>query len=94
VVDRIGHDFWHILDSVQVHCNIQSDIHLVKDHRYHKRMKHVNVRYHKICKWVIDDKVIDLMKINTKKNTADMMTQTIPVEKFRAPLNFIHVLQR
>jgi len=42
----------------------------------------------------LDDKVIDLLKINTKKNPVDMMAKTIPMEKFRASLNFIKVLQR
>jgi len=41
----------------------------------------------------VDDKVIDLVKISTKKNPADMMTKTIPV-KFRASLNFIKIIQR
>jgi len=42
----------------------------------------------------VDAKVIDLVKICTKKNPKDMMTKTIPVKKFRAFLNFIKVLQR
>ena len=50
--------------------------------------------YHKIRQWVMDDKVIDLVKINTKKNPAIMMTKTIPVEKFRTSLNFIKILQK
>ena len=37
-----------IQDSVRVHCDNQSAIHLAMDHRYHKRMKHIDVRYHKI----------------------------------------------
>ena len=49
---------------------------------------------HKIRQWVVDDKVIDLVKIGMKKNPTDMMTKTIPVEKFRAFLNFIMVLQK
>ena len=83
-----------IHNLVQVHCDSQSAIHLAKVHRHHKRMKHIDVRYHKICQWVVDDKVIDLVKISTKKNLADIMTKIIPVEKFRASLNFIKVLQR
>jgi len=83
-----------IQDLVRVHCDSHNAIHLAKDHRYHKRTKHIDVRYHKIRQWVVDDKVIDLVKISTKKNPADMMTKTIPVEKFRASLNFIKVLQR
>jgi len=51
------------------------------------------VRYYNIRQWVVDDKVIDLVKINMKKNPADMMTKTIPVEKLRAFLNFIKILK-
>ena len=47
------------------------------------------MRYYKIRLWIMDDKVIDLVKVSTKKNSADMMTKTIPVEKFKASLNFI-----
>ena len=42
------------------------------------------MRYHKIRQWVMDDKVIDLVKISTKKNPANMITKTIPMVKFRA----------
>jgi len=35
-------------DSVRVHCDSQSAIHLAKDHMYHKRTKHIDVRDHKI----------------------------------------------
>ena len=81
-----------VQDSVRIYCNSQSAIHLAKDHGYHKRTKHTDVRYHKIRQWIVDDKVIDLIKISTKKNPTDKMTKTIPVEKFRASLNFIKVL--
>ena len=77
-----------IQDSIRVHCDSQNAIYLAKDHRYHKRMKHIDVRFHKIHQWVVDDIVIDLIKISTKKNPADMIMKTIPVEKFRASLNF------
>jgi len=38
-----------IHDSVHVYCDNQSAIHLSKDHRYHKRTKHIDVRYDMIC---------------------------------------------
>ena len=41
-----------------------------------------------------DDNMIDLVNISTKKNPARMMKKTIPVEKFKASLNFIKILQR
>ena len=68
-----------IHDSVRVHCDSQSAIHLAKDYRHHKRTKHIDVRYHKIRQWVVDDKVIDLVKISTKKNPADMIMKIILV---------------
>ena len=57
-------------------------------------MKYIDVRYHKIRQLVMDNKVIDLVKISMKKNPADMITKTIPMEKFRASLNFIKILQK
>ena len=57
-------------------------------------MKHIDVTYHKIRQWVIDDKEIDLVKISTKKNPAHMMRKTIPVGKFGVSLNFIKGLLR
>jgi len=86
--------FGIIQDSVQVYSDSQSAILLAKDHMYHKRIKHLDVRYHMIHHWVVFENVIDLVKINTKKNLADIMIKTTPVEKFRASLNFINVLQK
>jgi len=90
---RLVETFSIIHDSVQVHCDSQSAIHLAKDHMYHKRTEHIDVRYNKIRQWVVNHQVIDLVKINTKKNPADMMMKTIPVEKFRSSLNFVKVFQ-
>jgi len=61
---------------------------------HHKRIKPIDMRYHKIYQWFANEKLIDLVKINTRKNPSYMMTKTSPVEKFRASLNFIKVLQR
>ena len=40
--------FGIIQDSLRVHCNNQSVIHLIKQHIYHKQTRHIDVRYHKI----------------------------------------------
>ena len=85
--------FGIIQDLAQVYSDSQSVIHLAKDYRYHKRTKHIDVKYHRIRHWIVLENVIDLVKISTKKNPVDMIIKTIPVEKFRASLNFINVLQ-
>jgi len=61
---------------------------------HYKRIKYIDMRYHKICQWVIDNKVINLVKTSTKKNLADMITQTILMEKLRASMNFTQVVQK
>ena len=66
---RLIKTFGIIQDSVQIHCDSQSAIHLAKDHMYHKKSKHIDVRYHKMRQQVVDDKVIDLMKISKKKSS-------------------------
>ena len=81
-----------IQDSVWLHYDSHSAIHLAKDHRYHKLTKHIDVRFHKIRQCIVDDKVIDLKKFSAKKNPVDTITKTIPVEKFKTSLNFIKVL--
>ena len=85
--------FGIIHDSVQVYCDVTvkvrySSLRIMvsqadKAHWYEVSM----IRY-----WVVVENIIDLVKIDTKKNPIDMMATTIPVEKFRASLNFINIL--
>jgi len=92
VVERIGRDFWYNIGFSSGSLQ-QSECYSSCEESYvSQEDKHIDVRYHKLCQWVVDDKMIDLVKINTKKNSTDMMTKAIPVEKFRASLNFIKVL--
>jgi len=55
VAEKIGQEFCHHMDSLQVHCDSQNIIHLAKDHMYHKQTKHIDVKYHKIHQRVIND---------------------------------------
>lgn len=34
--------------GVQLHCDCQSSIYLTNNHVYHTRVKHIDVRFHKI----------------------------------------------
>ena len=45
---RLVEPFSIIQNSVRLHCDSQSAIHLIKDHMYHKQTKYINVRYDKI----------------------------------------------
>jgi len=47
VIEKFFEIFDIMQDSVRFHCDSHSAIFLAKDHRYHKRTKHIDVRYHK-----------------------------------------------
>ncbi|RDX96550.1 hypothetical protein CR513_20783, partial [Mucuna pruriens] len=58
-------------------------IHLGKNSTFHSRSKHIDVRYH----WIrdaLDAKLLELAKIHTDDNDANMMTKVVPRGKFEA----------
>ena len=77
-------------DSMVLHCDSQSAIHLAKNHVYRARTKHIVVRYHKIREWVLSGD-ISLSKILTSENAADMLTKPAPTDKFKHCLDLIGV---
>lgn len=86
MVEQLGFE----QNSMLVHCDSQSAIYLAKNHVYHSRTKHIDIRYHKIREWISNGK-ISLMKIHTKENAADMLTKPIPRDKFKHCLDLIHL---
>ena len=77
--------FVNELGSVQkryvLYCDSQSVIHLGKNPTFHGRSKHIDVKYHWI-RDVLDSKLIELEKIHTDDNGADMFTKALPRAKF------------
>ena len=70
--------FGIIQDSIQIYCDSQSAIHLVKDRKYYKRTKHIDVRYHMIRQSVAVENVIDLIKIRTKEESSRHIDKNHP----------------
>ena len=77
-------------DSMVLHCDSQSAIHLVKNQVYCARTKHIVVRYHKIREWVSSCD-ISLSKILTSENASNMLTKSVPTDKFKHCLDLIGV---
>ena len=65
-----------------IHYDSQSALHLARDQMYHERTKYVDVRYHFI-RDLLEDGDIQLQKISSTINPADMLTKPISVVKFR-----------
>ncbi|CAL9016331.1 unnamed protein product [Prunus brigantina] len=64
-----------------LHCDSQSAIHLSKNPSFHSRSKHIDVRYHWI-RDVLESKQLQLEKIHTDDNSSDMMTKSLPKDKY------------
>ena len=68
-------------DNYSLFVDSQSAIHLGKNPTFHSRSKHIDVRYH----WIrdaLDAKLLELKKVHTDDNGADMMTKALPRGKF------------
>ncbi|KAL1189497.1 Retrovirus-related Pol polyprotein from transposon TNT 1-94 [Cardamine amara subsp. amara] len=83
-------DFGYEQKSVEIFCDSQSAIALSKNNVHHERTKHVDVKYHKIRE-VIADGIVEVLKISTLSNPADIFTKILPVSKFQTALNLLRV---
>ena len=59
-----------------VYYDSQSAMNVSKNATYHALMKYIDVRYH-LIREVIDRNLIKLEKIQTNKNSLDMMTKVL-----------------
>lgn len=69
-------------EVVTVLCDSQSAIHLVKHQAFHERSKHIDVRLH-FVRDKVEQRVVEVVKVSTQENAADMLTKALPVSKFR-----------
>jgi ATP-binding cassette subfamily B (MDR/TAP) protein 1 len=68
-------------EKFTLHCDSQSAIDLSKNSTYHSRTKHIDVRYH----WIrnaLENRLMQIVKIDTKWNPSDMMTKPLTKEKY------------
>lgn len=79
-------------DYVTIHMDNQSAMCLIKNVDYHKRCKHIDVRYNFI-KEKFADKCIDLKYVCTKEQYADIFTKALPRDQFQYLRNKIGVVK-
>jgi hypothetical protein len=70
------------LPATTLHCDNQLAIELTKDHQYHARMKHIDVRYHFI-RYVVEEGSIHLVYCPTNEMVADALTKALPSAKVK-----------
>ena len=60
----------------------QGAIQLVKNPKYHKRTKHIEIKYY-LIREKYENKQIDVFYINAKQQLADILTKPLPREAFQ-----------
>ena len=76
IVNELGSE----QDKYVLFCDNQSAIHLSKNASFHSRSKHIDVCYHWI-RDVLNSKQMQLEKVHTNDNGADMLTKVVTKEK-------------
>jgi len=67
-------------DILKINYDSMSDMYLTKNQVYNARTKYIDIRFHFI--WEILDENIELKKIHTGENLADILTKIVPGVKF------------
>lgn len=70
------------IPATNVFSDNQSAIALAKDHQYHARTKHIDIRYHFI-RWIIEEGKIRLIYCPTEDMVADVFMKALPSPKVK-----------
>ena len=70
------------LEPTTLFSDNQSAIALTKDHQYHPRTKHIDIRFHFI-RWIIENGSIRLIYCPTEDMLADTLTKALPSPKVK-----------
>ncbi|WZZ00810.1 hypothetical protein YC2023_073138 [Brassica napus] len=76
----------------EIHCDSQRAIYLAKNFVYREKTKHIATKYNFIRE-VIAKGVVNVLKIHTLVNPADMLTKALPGEKFDGCLAKLKVIE-
>ena len=78
-------------DLLKINCDRMIAIYLAKNQVYHARTKQIDVRFHFVWE-ILDEGDIELLKIHTKENPADMLIKVILGVKFSHCKELLHIL--
>ena len=70
------------LTSTTLFCDNQSAIALTKEHQYHARTKHIDVRFHFI-RWIVEEGKLRLIYCPTENMVADVLTKALTSTKVK-----------
>jgi len=79
-------------DLLKTNYDNKSAIYLAKKQVYHVRTKNIDVRFH-FVREILDKDDIELQRIHTRENPADMLTKIVPRVKFAYCRELLHIVQ-
>ena len=80
-IQRLLEELGHKQEKITLFCDNQSALHIARNPAFHSRTKHIGVQYH-FVREVVEDGCVDMQKIHTTENLADVMTKSINIDKF------------
>nr|GEU33769.1 ribonuclease H-like domain-containing protein [Tanacetum cinerariifolium] len=75
-------DYGYNFMQIKIHVDNESAICVVKNHVYHSKTKHIEIRYHFI-RDSYEKRLIEMVKIHTDYNVADLLTKAFDVTRFQ-----------
>ena len=78
----INQIFGSISGPTTLFSDNQSAIALTKEHRYHARTKHIDIRYHFI-RWIVEEGSLRIVYCPTDDMVADTFTKALPSAKVK-----------
>jgi len=80
-IQRLMEELMHKKQKIVVYCDSQSALHIARSPAFHSRTKHIGLHYH-FVREVVKEGSVDMQKIHTNENLADVMTKSVSIDKF------------
>lgn len=92
-IQRLFNEIFISVDGIPfLFCDNQSSIRLIKNPEFHKRTKHINVKYHFIRE-KFSNGFFDLQYVSTDDQVADILTKPLAKDKFTRFRSLMGIVQ-